>query len=53
MRVLSIFFNVYELGKFYPGEWVGADQNGPSILLQFKYSYKKDVPIQNLATKIV
>ena len=30
--------------------WVGGDQKGPSILLDFKYNNKQDVLIPNIAS---
>ena len=35
------------------GGWVDGYQNGPSILLKFRYNNKQDALIPNLASKIV
>ena len=35
------------------GRWVDDDQKCPSIVIKFEYSYKQDVLISHLASKIV
>ena len=35
------------------GGWLGDDQNGPSILLIFKYVNKQNVLIPNMVSKLV
>ena len=34
-------------------DWVSGDSKGPSILLKFRYSYKQDVLVWNMASKYV